>query len=393
MHGVRMTTQIDAGILCRMTPVDSVGYATTWSHGTFNANGADIHTPHKIPRGTESARASIDPAMLRPCAAEETLLRRIRFVNLDPCGQLIVEQGNELAIAGRRNGLRSFSPHLLCGIVERRAHIGFGMRKSVCHFPCRFVAQITHRVLRVTQHPIFAPLQPPMPTRALGFMRLLRHDYRQAFVAELDGRFDLTTTDQQRLLSVGPRKNRIHTQVYAKHWPLRPRCICDLTDDVNASIVEAYFHQTSREHHMFWQANTKSPGNPTRQTERCIADLRPLIREDHLPIARLFMRILVRLPVFAQRLCCGNGFAEIRDRLLHRLRMQGRKLPFALLLQRSLGRLLLPLVSRSSMPLDKPGPQAPGLQTCCRIGLPLLPRFREPVYFYCAITHAVSIGH
>lgn len=376
-----------------MTPVDSVGYATTRSHSTFNADGADIYTPHKITWGHESTLAAIDSPVLRPCAAEETLLRRIRFVDLDAGGQLIVEHGDEFAIAGRGNSLCFFLPHLLCGIVERFANIGFRIGKGIGDFPCGFMAQIPYLVLCVRQHTVFAALQASMPPRTLRFVRLLCRDCCQTLITKLHRCFDLTSTDKDRMLSIGRSNDCIDPKIDAKHWPPHPQVIGDFADDFDAPVVEAHLHQSSREHYLFWQANNKPSGSPTRQTERSIADFRTLVREDHLSIARPFIRILVLFPALAQRLCRRNGFAEIRNRLLHRLRMQGRELPFALLLQLGLGRPLLALLSGISMPFHEPGPQASGFQACSSERLPMFPRFREPVYFYRAITHALSIAH
>src|SRR5262249_21153746 len=98
-----------------------------------------------------------------------------------------------------------------------------------------------------------------------------------------------------------------------------------------------------------------------------------------------------RFSTLKQRLCRRDSLTEISHDLLDRLRMQVGELSLDILLQLGFGRPLSALLTCCRMAFDKPGPQPTSLKTCCCERLPLRPRLWEPVYFYRAITHALSI--
>src|SRR6266545_5008549 len=115
-----------------MHELDCVRYATTRSHAALDADGADIRAAHDITGRLVSAPgASIGPAMLRPLSAYGTRLRRVGFLDLDAGRQLVVEQADDLAVAGRRHGLRLVPAHLSAGVVERLADVRLGIREGV----------------------------------------------------------------------------------------------------------------------------------------------------------------------------------------------------------------------------------------------------------------------
>jgi len=124
-----------------MFPLDSVGYATTWSQSTVDPDGTDIRAPHHIAGGHESALAAIDTAMFRPCAAYRAGLRRVGLIHLNAGSELVVKQRDDLAVTGRRHRLRLLPAHLLCGIIERLANVGFGVGEYLSNLACRFVAE------------------------------------------------------------------------------------------------------------------------------------------------------------------------------------------------------------------------------------------------------------
>src|SRR5262245_17653404 len=111
-------------------------------------------------------------------------------------------------------------------------------------------------------------------------------------------------------------------------------------------------------------------------------------------IAWFLVGVFVRFSTLTQRLCRRDSLTEISHDLLGRLRMQVGALSLDILLQLGFGRPLSALLTCCCMAFDKPGPQPTSLKTCCCERLPLRPRLLwEPVYFYRAITHALSIVH
>ena len=137
--GVRRTTWLEARILGRMAPLHSVGYATTWSQSTMNTYRAYIRASHDIAGCCVSAWAAILTVMLRPCAAYRTGLRRIGFVHLNTGGKLVAEQGDDLAVAGRRDRLRLLASHFLSGVVEWLSDIRFRVGKTMAKAAKRFI--------------------------------------------------------------------------------------------------------------------------------------------------------------------------------------------------------------------------------------------------------------
>jgi Putative transposase DNA-binding domain len=96
-----------------MHEVDRVRYATTRSHRTLDTDGADIGAAHDVAGGLVSTPpASVGPPMLRPLSADGARLRRGVFLDRDGRRRFGVEQADDLAVAGRRHGLRPNSIHI-----------------------------------------------------------------------------------------------------------------------------------------------------------------------------------------------------------------------------------------------------------------------------------------
>jgi hypothetical protein len=227
----------------------------------------------------------------------------------------------------------------------------------------------------------------------LCFVGLLRCDLGKAFVAKLYSSLHGTITHQDGLLSIGGSNHSIHAQVNAEDWSTRMPFVGNFTHDLDAAIGQPHFHHSTWQSDPRGQPDRQPSRSPTWQSQGAVANLCPLVREDHLPKARCLVRIRVGLAVLAQRLCGGNSLTEIRDDLLRGLRVQDRELTLDLLLQLSLRRPLAALLTGGRMPFNKPGPQTACFQADSRLPLPVLPRFREPVYFYRAITHGLIMAH
>src|SRR5262249_27334725 len=183
-------------------------HATAWSHLTVDTNRTDVRAPHDIAGRLQSTSAAIDSAMLRPLSAYGARLRRVCFIDLDTGRQFVVQQMDQLAIAGGRDGLSLLPPHLPAGIVERLAHVSFGVGKGLGMLPSRLVAEIADLVPRLVQGAILAPLEPLVPARALGLLGLPGDDFGEPLVPLLDRRLDLPAADQDRLGAIGGRDHR-----------------------------------------------------------------------------------------------------------------------------------------------------------------------------------------
>ena len=123
LRGARTTTWLAARILVRMDKLHDVRHVTARSQRTLDADDADIGTSHDIAGRLIPARAAIGPTLLRPTSADGARLRSVRLVHLNRPGQLVGKQVDQPAVAGRRDGLRLPSSHLLAGTVKRLAHI------------------------------------------------------------------------------------------------------------------------------------------------------------------------------------------------------------------------------------------------------------------------------
>jgi hypothetical protein len=274
--GVHRTTWLEARILERMAPLHSVGYATTWSQNTVNAYRAYIRASHDIAGCRVSARAVILTVMLRPCTAYRTGLRRIEFVHLNTGGKLVVEQGDNLAVAGRRDRLRLLASHFLRCVVEWLSDIRFRVGEGIGDLARGFVAQIADLVPGGSQYPILTPLQLLIATRALRLVGLLRRDFSQLLIAKLHSGLDLTTTDQDGLLTIGSGYDGIDPKVNADNWTASMRFVGNLTDDFDAAIVQPDFNQSAWQRDACGYADGQFPRTATGKRQLTIADLRAL---------------------------------------------------------------------------------------------------------------------
>src|SRR5271166_4634155 len=302
-----------------MHKLDCVRYATTRLHPALDSDGADIRATHDIARCLVSALwASINSVMLRPLSAYGARLRRVCFLDLDTGRELVVQQVDNLAIASRRNGLSVLPSHLLACVVERLADIGFGVREGVSNLASRLVAKISNLVLGMHQDAVFGPLKPLVPSRSLHLLGLLRYDLGKLLVSELDRRLDL-------------------------------------------AVVESDLHHSSRQNHCLGDADREIAGLATRQDHATVAKAGRLVREKHLTIQGLAVRIAERIALLAKRFSRRDRLAEIRDNLLSRLGVQAREKTFDLLLKIGFARPLASLLAHVGMSLYQPRPKTGSL--------------------------------
>src|SRR5262249_6971315 len=157
----------------RMHKLDCVGYATTRSHGALEADRSDIATSHDIAGSLISAPAAVGTPRLRPFSAYGARLRRVGFLDLDTRRELIAQQVDQFAVAGRRNGLSLLPTHLLAGIVEGFADVGCRVWERVGNLARRLVTQVADLVLGLGQVAVLGALESLVPPRTLGFLGLL----------------------------------------------------------------------------------------------------------------------------------------------------------------------------------------------------------------------------
>jgi len=130
-----------------MHKVDPVRYRTTRSHAALDADDADVGAPHDVAGGFKpTSPAPIDPVVFRPFAADGARLRRVVLFDLDTGCEFIVEQVDDLAVAGRRHGLRTHPIHHPAGVVERLADVRLGVREGIRNLAGRLVAQVPDRM-------------------------------------------------------------------------------------------------------------------------------------------------------------------------------------------------------------------------------------------------------
>src|SRR5207302_1654716 len=100
LRGARTTTWLVARILVRMDKLHDVRHVTARSHAPLDPDRADVRAAHHVAGRHVSAPTPIGPSRLRPLSAYGARLRRVRFVNLDGRRELVVQQVDELAVAG-----------------------------------------------------------------------------------------------------------------------------------------------------------------------------------------------------------------------------------------------------------------------------------------------------
>ena len=134
--------------------------------------------------------------------------------------------------------------------------------------------------------------------------------------------------------------------------------------------------------------DSRVAGLAAGQDHAAVAEAGGLVREEHLPVRRLAMRVLVGLASLAKRLGRRDRLAEVRDDLLDRLRVQAREeaLDFLLKIVR-LARPLPALLADGRMSLDQPRPKPGGLLPDGGEDQPALARRRKPGELYRSISH------
>jgi len=123
-----------------MREMDPVRYRTTRSQAALDAEDADVGAAHDVAGGfIPTAPTPIDPAVLRPFAADGARLRRGVLFDLDAGTEFVVQHPDDLAVAGRRHGLRPLAIHLAAGVVERLTDVRLGVREGVRNLAGRLV--------------------------------------------------------------------------------------------------------------------------------------------------------------------------------------------------------------------------------------------------------------
>src|SRR5271166_81032 len=371
-----------------MHKLDCVRYATTRPHAALDSDGADISATHDIAGCLVSALgASIGSAMLRPLSAYGARLRRVRFLDLDTGRELVVEQADDLAVAGRRYCLCLLPAHLLTGVVERFADVCLGVREGIRNLACCLVAQIPDFVPGVRQDAVLGPLEPLVPSRSLGLLGLLRDDLGKFLVPQLDCRLDLPATDRDCLIAIGSRCHSVHAQVDPDDAADVANLVGDLAHDLHFTVVEPDLHQPPRQDHSLGDADREITGCSAGQDHAAVAEAGCLVREDHLPVRRLAVWVLERLALLAQRFGRRDRLAEIPDDLLSRLGVQAQEKTFDLLLKIGLARPLTTLLADVGMSLYQPRPKTGSVSSDSGESRPVLSGRRKPSKHYSAITH------
>lgn len=165
----------------------------------------------------------------------------------------------------------------------------------------------------------------------------------------------------------------------------------DLADDLDTAVVETHFPEMPGDRDALRDADVKLSCLATGQDDLAVQEPGGLIREEHLAVSELLVRVLEGLAALAKRFGRSNRLAEIIDGHLHRLRMQVRKLAFGCCPEIALVGPCTALLTDVGVVLNQPGPESIGFHTDRREGLPLRLRLRKPVDFYSAVNHASSI--
>jgi hypothetical protein len=83
----------------------------------------------------------------------------------------------------------------------------------------------------------------------------------------LDGGFDLSSAQQERLLTIGGCNHCIAAQINADNRPTRGDALGDFTDDFDTPIVESDFHNPSWQQDGSWPADMQNAADAQRIVE------------------------------------------------------------------------------------------------------------------------------
>jgi hypothetical protein len=92
-----------------------------------------------------------------------------------------MQQGDDLAVARRRDGLCLLTTHLPAASIERLTDVSFRVREYLGNLLCRFVAEVADLVLCRGQHPVLTTLEPLVSARALSLSYLFGLDLCKPF--------------------------------------------------------------------------------------------------------------------------------------------------------------------------------------------------------------------
>lgn len=366
--------------------MDPVRYRTTRPHAALDADASDIRASHDIAGGLiPTLPTSIGPAVLRPLSAYGARLRSVVLFDFDAGTKLVVQHPDNLAVAGRRHGLRTLPIHFATGVVERLTDVRLGVREGIRNLAGRLVAQVANLVPGVVQDSMLAALEPAMPARPLLVPILLLLDLGESLVPQLDRRLDLPAADQDGLVTIRGRDDRVDAKVHAYCWTRRLGLDDDLADDLHGTVAKPDFHHAPRHRDAVGYVDFEIASLAARQNYPTVAKTGRLVREKDLAVRHLPVRVLVRFSSLAERLGGLGGFEKVVKNHLDRLRVQSREETLDLDTPCRLGRPLPTKLADGRMPLDQPRPEAGSFLPHGGVDQPSLARRRKPSEFYCAV--------
>ena len=312
------------------------------------------------------------------------------FVNFNRATAFIIQLGNQFGIAGAADLLGLPPSELLCRIVKRFADITGGARKPVNDLARGFMGDVPNTAMRLGEHLRFASLQPlPLP-RAFGLGTLGLLAIRQSFVAVLHGGFRGSPTDQDGLLPIRGSKQRIDAKVHTNDGLLWHGYVINLADESDSRHAESHFHQAS------WHSDRDDNAEPaTRavgQQQVSIAEARILVRIHHVAISGLLPGIpRFLMAVLAELACAVHCLAKLAKDLLGTLGTEPWVPAFRPARQAFFAGPLQPPATYPVVAFHQITPQASGFLARSGKCAPFGGGVRHPMYFYRAITHAMSI--
>src|SRR5262249_41235609 len=160
-----------------------------------------------------------------------------------------------------------------------------------------------------------SPLQPLVPPRALRLAGLLGANLGESLVPQLDRRLDLPAADQDGLFAISGRDHCVDAEIDPDGRGGWSRLFHNLADDRDAAVVETDVHQATGRRDALGDQDRQFARFATGQDQATVPVLGRLIREDHLAVSQLLVRVLERLAFLAERFSGVDRLANITDSL------------------------------------------------------------------------------